>query len=190
MGTITLVPLPGSAASDLPRLGELVGEVFHRRVVIARAWRSVQFAFDVSRAQHSSRAILAALLQPGSAAGERVLGVTGVDLFMPVLTFVFGEAQLGGRAAVVSTCRLDPPFYGLPPDAELLQERLEKEAIHELGHTFGLLHCRDNLCVMRSSTYAEELDSKNVGFCAGCLERVTGGRGAGSRRYQTTTGVR
>jgi len=171
MGAIRLVPLPGSRDSDLQRLADLLGEVFHRRVAIAKAWSRVDFAFDPGRDQYSSRAILAALLQRQDAESERVLAVTGVDLFMPVLTFVFGEAQLDGCAAVVSTCRLAPDFYGLPPDPERLQERLEKEAIHELGHTYGLLHCPDDLCVMRSSTYVEELDSKDVGFCVECMAR-------------------
>jgi hypothetical protein len=66
-----------------------------------------------------------------------VLGIAGVDLFIPILTYVFGEAQLAGRAAVVSTYRLDNALYGLPANHRLLLDRLAKEAIHELGHTAG-----------------------------------------------------
>jgi archaemetzincin len=176
MGRIHLVPLPGSGESNLPRLGDLLGEIFHSEVSIAPRWREIDFAFDVGRGQYSSRAILAALLGGRFAGGGRVLGVTGLDLFVPVLTFVFGEAQLQGRAAVVSSCRLANEYYGLAPDLERLQERLEKEAVHELGHTYGLVHCPDSLCVMRSSTYVEELDLKDAGMCADCLGKLEVGR--------------
>ena len=98
----------------------------------------------------------------------RVLGVTECDLFVPVLTFVFGEAQLDGDCAAVSTARLDERFYGLPAREELLRERLVKEAVHELGHTFGLGHCADWHCVMASSHGVERLDVKGSEFCARC----------------------
>ena len=92
----------------------------------------------------------------------RILGLTDADLFIPILTFVFGEAQLKGRAAVVSTARL-----GGPPAARL-PLRLETEAVHELGHTFGLLHSSDDGCVMHASTYVEEIDLKSDSFCLSC----------------------
>jgi len=101
--------------------------------------------------------------------------VTGVDLFIPVLTFVFGEAQLGGRAAVVSTFRLRSEAYGLPPDPELLLARLTREVLHELGHTYGLVHCTDSACVMASTTYVEQIDLKGPSFCTGCLTELHGG---------------
>ncbi|TPW11234.1 MAG: peptidase, zinc-dependent [bacterium] len=95
-------------------------------------------------------------------------------LFIPVLSFVFGEAQLDGPAAVVSTWRLDPVAYGLPGDAARLQERLAKEITHELGHTLGLYHCRQFECVMRSSTDVEEIDLKRGVFCPECRKLLPG----------------
>src|SRR5205085_1171664 len=93
------------------------------------------FALDPNRNQFHSTAILGAM-QP-LANGSRILAVTGLDLFVPVLTFVFGEAQLSGNCAIVSSHRLREEVYGLPPNPSLLAERLYKEAAHELGHTFG-----------------------------------------------------
>jgi archaemetzincin len=104
--------------------------------------------------------------------GEKILGVTGIDLFVPVLTYVFGEAQLDGRAAVVSSFRLDDRLYGLSPNPALLRERLVKETLHELGHTFGLLHCRDFECVMHSSTSVEEIDLKPAHLCGKCAGHI------------------
>jgi archaemetzincin len=129
------------------------------------------FALDPSRRQYYSTPLLYSLERTGDP-GARVLGVTELDLYVPVLTFVFGEAQLEGNCALVSACRLREEFYGLPPREELLRERLLKEAVHELGHTFGLRHCADWRCVMTSSHAVERLDVKGADFCAACRKVV------------------
>ncbi len=134
-------------------------------------------AFDPGRGQYYSTEILRRL-QPLAGNGARVLGVTGLDLFVPVLTFVFGEAQLEGNCALVSFHRLREEFYGMPPRADLLAERLLKEAVHELGHTFGLRHCFDWECVMASSHAVEFLDVKGVEFCRRCARVVYGAAAA------------
>ena len=128
--------------------------------------------YDSVRRQVSSTALLAQILDRGAPAALKQIGVVNVDLFMPVLTFVFGEAQLSGTAAIVSTRRLANEFYGLPRDDALMLRRLEKEIVHELGHTFGLYHCRQFECVMRSSTYVEEIDLKKAVPCGRCSEAI------------------
>ena len=128
-------------------------------------------AFDPARGQFSSTRLLRWTLahHPGDA--WKVLSLTDGDLFIPVLTFVFGEAQVGGMAAVVSTARLRPEFYGLPPDPARLRGRLEKECIHELGHTVGLVHCRRPGCVMAASLTVLDVDAKGAALCAACRVR-------------------
>ena len=102
----------------------------------------------------------------------RLLGITQLDLYIPILTFVFGEAQLGGNAAVVSYHRLEQQFYGLPPDRDLLANRLLVESVHELGHTLRLTHCQDYQCAMAPSHAVEWIDIKDSGFCEDCLARA------------------
>ncbi len=127
-------------------------------------------AFDVRRGQHSSTRILG-WLQDRHDGARRVLGVTDADLFIPILTFVFGEAQLGGRAAVVSTARLgDTPL--IPGEAARIALRLQKEAVHELGHTFGLLHCADVRCAMARSPSLRHVDAKSPALCRTCRARA------------------
>ena len=166
---LRLIPFYCGAHKDLlPELARSIESAFGLAVGQHPPGFDPEIAFDSSRGQYNSRILLGQLLDEGPAAAERILGVTAVDLFIPVLTYVFGEAQLDGRAALVSTHRLDTTVYGLPENRRLLAERLEKEAIHELGHTYNLYHCDDTLCVMRSSTYVEEIDLKSDRFCARC----------------------
>jgi archaemetzincin len=129
----------------------------------------VDFAYDLPRGQYHSTPILQRLATLVDDPRAQVLGVTALDLFIPILTFVFGEAQLGGRCALVSIQRLREEFYGLPPNPTLLWERLVKESTHELGHTLGLRHCRDWRCVMASTHDVERLDLKSEEYCHSCL---------------------
>lgn len=154
----------GAAREDGPLLDPVcrqVNHAFERPVQRIDDPRRPGDTLDPRRGQHSSGAILRWLaeLHPG----QRLLAVTDVDLFVPVLTFVFGEAQLGGHAAIVSTARLmadDGP--------SLLRARLAKEAVHELGHTFGLTHCPDHGCAMARSATLFDVDRKNPWLCPDC----------------------
>ena len=128
-------------------------------------------AFDPRRGQHASAKILSWLDARTPQAVRRVLGVTDADLFIPILTFVFGEAQLHGRAAVVSTARLSG-IDAVPAPQVVLLARLEKECVHELGHTFGLVHCRTAGCAMARSASLRDVDAKTPHLCGECRERI------------------
>jgi len=128
-------------------------------------------AFDPRRGQHASGKILSWLDGQTSPAVRRVLGVTDADLFIPILTFVFGEAQLHGRAAVVSTARL-AGIDAVPTPPSVLLARLTKECVHELGHTFGLVHCRTAGCAMARSASLRDVDAKTPHLCGECRERI------------------
>ena len=98
----------------------------------------------------------------------RVLGITDVDLYVPRLNFVFGEAHNLLGVAVISVRRLRPEFYGHPPDKRLFLERCAKESIHEIGHTLGLGHCDNSRCVMFFSNDIQTVDAKDPQFCREC----------------------
>ena len=110
------------------------------------------------RGQYNSSCIISKLR-----VAERTLAVTSEDLYAKGLNFVFGEAELGGLRAIVSYHRLK---FGA--DRERLKERLLKEAVHELGHVFGLTHCRSKGCVMNFSNSVFEVDLKSSRFCTLC----------------------
>jgi archaemetzincin len=170
VGTAGAVPLLDDLAASLTR-------VFGVRCAVASAGLDAAFAYDAARNQHHSTRLLERLTRE-YATGFRILGVTGHDLFVPVLSFVFGEAQVSGLCAVVSTHRLREEIYGLPADPAILLDRLTKEAVHELGHTFGLRHCDDWTCVMASTNSVERLDIRTASFCERCrpvVEKVLRG---------------
>jgi len=173
MSSILIVPIRPVDHAELTTLVAPLSSTFELPVSIEESkYIDPSFAFDTYRNQFNSTTIIAALLDRFPGYTGKIIGITAVDLFVPVLTYVFGEAQLDGPVAVLSSYRLREELYGLEANPRLERIRLLKEANHELGHTFGLIHCHNPECVMHSSTSAEEVDIKNHYFCGECEQAV------------------
>ncbi len=172
-----VMPLPiveivrvGSAEStQVELLHQEMGRLPPVETVVGDSVTLAQAAYDDRRQQHLAGAVIVELAPPE---GGLALGVVGVDLYAPGLNFVFGQADHVSNRAVVSTARLDPRFYGQPPDKQLLQVRLLTEAVHEVGHLLGLGHCRDPRCVMYFSNSLADTDLKGPALCPSCRERL------------------
>ncbi len=136
-------------------------------------------AYDPARQQYLASGLLEMLLAPCPHGGTKRIGVSHVDLFLPVFTHLFGYALLGGDAGVVSLFRLRPEFSGDEPDPATLMDRLVKEVLHELGHTLGLRHCPVPWCAMNPSRLPEEVDLKDESYCEPCLHAIPGPAHAG-----------
>jgi archaemetzincin len=145
-----------------------------RRIAVpcrSRAARAAPPVLLRGREQVDADALLASLdtdLIPGAV----LVGVTALDMAIPIFTFVFGRATTPGWKAVVSLARLDPLFYGLGPSPATLLSRAEAEVLHELGHVAGLAHCRDAQCLMSFAGSVEKADARGTTFCAECARRV------------------
>lgn len=132
-----------------------------------------QEAYNSTRKQYNSTYILNELLkQTRLLDTDRVLGVTDVDIFASHLNFVFGEAQCPGRAALISIHRLRPEFYGASSDSKLFETRVLKEAVHELGHTLTLGHCKNSECIMFFSNSIADTDAKQPSPCNNCSKKL------------------
>jgi archaemetzincin len=133
---------------------------------------SMDFAYDAERRQYGSIPVLDMLLRRRPPDADKLLAVTERDLYIPVLTFVFGQAQLGGSVGVVSFARLRQEFHGLAANRESFLKRAYKEALHETGHLFGLVHCAEPKCAMSLATTVPQIDRKDDSFCAVCAARL------------------
>jgi archaemetzincin len=172
MKRLHLLPVGNVDAQLLEWLAQALHEKFHTPTEILPSLLDPVFALHAERQQYHSSEILAGMQRQVTGNTWRLLGVTPLDLYIPILTFVFGEAQLGGSSALVSYRRLQQEFYGLPPDIDLLANRLLVESVHELGHTLRLTHCHDYQCAMAPSHAVEWIDIKDSGFCEDCLARA------------------
>lgn len=172
MKTLDLLPIGDLDARLLENLARALARSFRVRCRILDPPLDPQVAFHPERGQYHSSELLKAMQPYATDRAWRVLGVTGVDLYIPILTFVFGEAQIGGPCAIVSFHRLHQQFYGLPHDSDQLSARLVKEAVHEVGHTVDLTHCDDYSCAMAPSHAVEWIDLKEATFCASCQARA------------------
>ena len=172
MKMLDLLPIANFDERLLREVAPALADTFHVPCQVTKPRLDPQFAFHRERQQYHSSEILQAMQAYADRGARRVLGIAGVDLYIPILTFVFGEAQMGGPCAVVSFHRLTQEFYGLPPDPELLTARLIKEAVHEIGHTLDLTHCGDYSCAMAPSHAVEWIDLKDAKLCRECQSRA------------------
>ncbi|MGE5257864.1 MAG: hypothetical protein ACM3KE_14395 [Hyphomicrobiales bacterium] len=154
-----------------PQLPEAVIREIHRvfglHAEVKTVPMSLGFAYDAGRQQYHSTPILQKLAEESPEDLLRVLALVEVDLFIPILTYVYGEAQIGGRACIVSTCRLNAGS-GARYLPEKTAWRIVKESLHELGHTFNLRHCPDPVCLMHYCRGEADVDRKSGDLCRYC----------------------
>jgi archaemetzincin len=167
---ITLI-LPEEMNRAIPEF--LVGpieNVFNQNIDIRNTFKLPDNSWNVKRNQYEADLILD--LVPMPLPRDRNLAILDLDIFALGLNFVFGEADANTRKALISLKRLKPEYYGLPPDEDIFKERVLKEAIHELGHTYGLRHCPNRRCVMHFSNSIDDTDIKENKFCLLCRRRL------------------
>ncbi|MDI6698615.1 MAG: archaemetzincin family Zn-dependent metalloprotease [Candidatus Saccharicenans sp.] len=166
---IILLPVGTIEEFILDTLSKATSRIFNCQVSIYEKIKVPDEAYNPARNQYSSSKILEKMRSFIKLEnGEKALGVADVDLYVPGLNFVFGEAELGGRLAIISLTRLRQSFYGLPDDRSLFLQRAVKEAVHELGHLYGRGHCPDFRCIMHFSNSLLDTDRKSVSFCPRC----------------------
>ncbi len=169
---IGVLPVEGAAAADIDALEAFVGRHYACATRRLPPLAMPPDAYDEHRSQHDATTLLKAALAVRTADLDRLLVVTDRDIFIPMLTFIFGQAQVDGPAALLSLARLRQEFYGMPARHELMLERARKEIVHELGHTFGLVHCADKQCAMALSINVTNIDIKRDALCGACARNL------------------
>ena len=168
MQGITLIPINNADPEITDFLAFSLGEIFQAHCTVQPETLAIKRYFSKDRQQYHSTKILADLLPFAKGHRNHILGIVDVDIYIPVLTYIFGEAQLGRQCALISVYRLRQQFYGLAEDKLLFFQRCEKEAVHELGHTLGLIHCPNFECVMHYGRTIDDIDLKRNIFCPDC----------------------
>lgn len=166
--TCIISPIDHFADELLAGISTNIKRIFRLDTRIESLIDDIAFAFDHGRRQYQTTPILEQLSgQPDPSSGTKIVALTEMDLFIPILTHVYGEAQLGGTACIVSTSRL---LENLPlvQREKQLHERVIKEVLHELGHTFGLLHCKERKCIMHYCRNIRHVDQKSMELCRYC----------------------
>ena len=164
---ILISPIDITDLTLLEQLGEEVASIFGYPVNICNLLDNIEFAYSPERHQYNSTLILEKLSETAPADYLKVIAICKKDLYIPILTYVFGEAQLNGRSCIVSIYRLKDTKAVLNPEG-IFAERLVKEAVHELGHTFNIRHCSDNSCVMHYCHSLNDVDNKKRRMCRYC----------------------
>ena len=165
---VLIIPINEVDRKTTEAIAEVVRVIFACEIEIGRSIAVPVRTYNPVRKQFSSIRILKALELKTQDRGESLLGIIDLDLYVPELNFVFGQADVLSHAAVIALPRLRQEFYGLEPDAELFLQRAAKEAVHELGHVNRLDHCPQPRCVMHFSNSLQDTDLKELKFCEGC----------------------
>lgn len=158
-------------------LQNLIAELakrFSSQIHVIKLNINIDDFFSIDRKQYFSTQIIAEAIKLTNEFGGKIIMLTDVDIFVPALTFIFGEAQLNGKHSILSVCRLHEEFYSGISNEQLLLERAIKEVLHELGHNYGLRHCIDWDCVMHASHGIEEVDIKGNTYCRKCVSMIEG----------------
>ena len=167
---IVLIPVGPVSPDLLTWLEQRLAEVLGWDVTIGEGIPLPDDGYDPRRRQYLGEVILDALHAFSYPPTERLLGLTEADCYTPGLNFVFGQAALNGREAFVALPCLRSLFYGLAEDLDLYRRRALKEVVHELGHTWGLRHCRDS----RGWTPMARESSSVCAALTGCRTRSKG----------------
>ena len=82
---------------------------------------------------------------------------------------IFGLGLRPGKICIISTFRLRKDV-----SKQKTLERLEKVALHEIGHNLGLDHCTNNKeCMMNDANgKIKKVDNEKVWFCEKCMKQI------------------
>jgi archaemetzincin len=169
---ITLISFGYFEENFLKTIAEAVKHEFFFSVNIKEGHLDLSESYDPVRRQYNGVKLLMEVDSSFPSDSIKTIGLFSVDLYIPILTYIFGQAFLNGRTGIASLYRFSNERYGIDSDDKYILDRFKKEVIHELGHTFGLIHCHISTCVMRSSTYVEDIDQKNATLCLRCRNEI------------------
>lgn len=170
--TITLISLGYFEKDLLQKISDAIIKQIPVPVIVKEANMDLILFYEPARRQYNGNKLLTEIDRIFGSDTSKTIALLNVDLYIPILTYIYGQAYLNGRTGIASVYRLSNELYGMERDDDILTERFIKEVIHELGHTLGLKHCYNTDCVMRSVTYVEEIDQRLNAMCSSCRSQI------------------
>lgn len=170
---ILLVPIGPVPIYLISWLEDKLGFFVDKPVEIGKAVPLPRSGYNRDRQQYNGNSVIELLGEINHPEAERFVGLIDQDCYVEGLNFIFGQADTGGRQAFVALPRLRPPCSGMEEDKNLFRDRVLKEIVHELGHTWNLPHCDGHECVMRFSNSLQDTDEKTARFCSRCKEKLS-----------------
>lgn len=169
---IMLLPIGQVDPATIEVVRKPLEEIYRRRTDVGSSLPVPKYAYNPTREQYHSSAILKRVETSRDPAWEAAVGLTEADLFVPEVPFIFGEADRSTRSALISLRRLRPEAG--PPETrrDILTRRFISEVIHQIGLIRGLAHCPNNRCVMYFASAVNEIDKRGSGLCANCRKRL------------------
>ncbi len=174
---ISILTMGGIDSGAVDAVADGLRRAFSAEICVSPSAPVPPTAWMASRRQYDSTHLILYVETLAPPDSGRVLAMCDVDLASEVMTFVFGEAEIEGRIAVMSLHRLRQEVYGLPADPGLFRARAAKVAVHEMGHTWGLRHCFRYRCVMYPAETVEIADIKTESFCDSCTGKLKAAMG-------------
>jgi len=166
--TITIVPIDNTDIGIIRHIARSLEQAFQITTSI-KSWETTFQTLPIPiYDRYHSTIILKYVCENRPEGANKILIITELDLFSPIFSCLFGEAQLDGTSSLFSLFRLRQEYYNLKTDQKILLSRCAKEAIHEVAHTLGMRHCCDKNCIMFPSLNIIDTDSKSTSFCANC----------------------
>lgn len=170
---ILLQPVGNMSLDVLKILENNLAEQFENsKLLLGNTLQLPSHAFDLRKNQYVSPKIISWVHNKfKDTSYQKILCICDVNAYTGRLNFIFGEAQLGGKIAVIYLARLREEMNGVFDESVFLQ-RVLKEAVHELGHLFGVTHCKTPSCVMYFSNSLADTDLKDNKFCTECKMKL------------------
>jgi archaemetzincin len=169
MEKLKILPIGKIPEEILKLIADTLEKTYNLKVETSASINLPKESYNPSRSQYLAEKILDFMKKKFSG---KNFAVANADIYAEGLNFIFGQAELNGRVGIVSIYRLNPKFYGLPFNKKLFFERIEKEAVHEVGHMLGLTHCENESCVMSFSNSIFEVDKKSKNLCEKCKKLI------------------
>ena len=194
---INILVLNDIGRSILRHLQKNLASIFNNNIQVSKHVIVPTSFFKIEKNQYDGRKLLGFLAENLTLkeAKDINLAIFDRDLFTGNLDHVFGLASPFPRICVISTIRLHPHFekdyfqerlkkrkMGKFPlsvrrltgkERTLYYERILKESVHGIGHTLGLVHCSNTLCIMSPSSLLDDIDNKEIRFCRSCTQSIS-----------------